>query len=315
MQGAISRRALTSSRASTPAGSVQLQHPREQQVGADRQTPRANSASRAGCVGSKARAVSQKSAVEAMTNPARSSSSEVEHDAGGDERDRLPAGAGRFGSPASRRASAQRPPRPARRRSRGPPAPGADTGPVDVAVVLPPVPSLRRMRTHPRFLAVDERGRTPRRPGSDRSSGSAPALRATPADCTIASIAASRRRRSALLTPGGATSERQFSSSTSTPCSRSVGASRPGRRSALEMRERRAPCPASMCGANSARPLMPDRHLAAENRGHRFAAAGERDVVDALAATRRRRPRRGRRGSDRCRRPTRRPTRSTRAAP
>jgi hypothetical protein len=56
--------------------------------------------------------------------------------------------------------------------------------------------------------------------------------------------------------PGGATSERQFSNSTFTPCSRSVGMSTPGSRSALEIASARS-VPASSCGANSAKPLMP----------------------------------------------------------
>ena len=80
--------------------------------------------------------------------------------------------------------------------------------------------------------------------------------------------------------PGGATTERQFSNSTSTPRSRSVGASTPGRRSALEIGEH-----AQRAGVDLRRelrePVDADRHLAAEDRRERFAAAREADVVDA----------------------------------
>ena len=119
--------------------------------------------------------------------------------------------------------------------------------------------------------------------------------------------------RSSPVMPGGATSERQFSNSTSTPCSRSVGHVESGQALGARDRER-----AHRAGLDLRRELGQavdaDRHLPAEDRRQRFAAAGERDVVDALRGSRRRRRRRGRRESDRCRRPTRRPTRSIRAA-
>ena len=57
------------------------------------------------------------------------------------------------------------------------------------------------------------------------------------------------------------------------------------------------------------------RYLPAEDRRPQFAAAGERDVVDAAGIHADRIRDQARRGSARCRRPIRHPMRSTRAAP
>ena len=72
----------------------------------------------------------------------------------------------------------------------------------------------------------------------------------------MCSTTCSNRWRSTVLMPGGATTERQFSTSRSMPCSRNVGAFTPGTRSELEMASTRT-LPASMCGASSPSPLTP----------------------------------------------------------
>ena len=79
--------------------------------------------------------------------------------------------------------------------------------------------------------------------------------------------------------PGAAATMRQFSSATSTPASFSVGASTPGSRSSPETASS-----AQLARLDLARELAvagdADRHLAAEDRRQRLAAAGEGDVVD-----------------------------------
>ena len=171
------------------------------------------------------------------------------------KRDRLPAGRARIRA-AARRAASRLPPRrsggdrQARQHQQRIGSRGRQRARRGAAG--PELP--QDARTRASSLSTNRANSRP--PGIDRSSDSGRAPRATRRDCTIAATAASRRCRSALLTPGGATSERQFSSSTSTPCSRSVGAS-----TRADARRSRSPStrtvPASICGANSARPLIP----------------------------------------------------------
>ena len=158
---------------------------------------------------------------------------------------------------------------------RGRPSDTADAG---------AVPLSRRCRAcadraHARLFRRDEARERVARRDSDRSSDSARASRAIPASAPSPRPALEPRAIGAVM-PGGATSERQFSNSTSTPCSRSVGASSAGQPLGARDGEH-----AQRAGLDLRRELRQavdaHRHLAAEDRRHRLAAARERDVVDA----------------------------------
>ena len=278
--------------ASTPATASPRGRPRAATAAArartaGRRRPRCRPQTRrrgSGCRESKARAVNQKSAADAITNPPRSTSSRYASDRRrASQRDRPPS-RDRLAARAAGRRDGSRHTDHARR-------PGEDQQPGqhhqriraggrERSRLGLAGPELPQDRAHARLLRVDEaRERVARQVAID------PAV-------ALERLAPRRRlhhgldRRLETLpsrpdrVPAAPSRERQFSNSTSTPCSRSVGTSRPGRRSALEMASART-VPASICGANSARPLIPDRHLAAEDGRQRLAAAGEGDVVDA----------------------------------
>ena len=133
---------------------------------------------------------------------------------------------------------------------------------------------------HAHALGVQELGRRQVRPDRNRSSRVSSASRATIRCAPSCSTTAVSACQSDSLRPGGATTARQFSSSTSSPCSINVGTSERRSRSAAGRRH--------ADGAQAARldvlgelAVAADagRHLSAEERRHRFAAAGERDVV------------------------------------
>ena len=98
-----------------------------------------------------------------------------------------------------------------------------------------PPQSLRRMPSTRRLPRCRRNARTLRRRDTNRSSGSGRVSRRHTSDCTIAATARSSRWRSAVLMPGGATGDRQFSISTSTPCSRKRRGRSARKRLALEM--------------------------------------------------------------------------------
>ena len=90
---------------------------------------------------------------------------------------------------------------------------------------------------------------------------------------------ASSASRSSSLRPGGATTPRQLARSSAMPDSRSVGASMPGTRSARRDGQHAQPAGRDL-SAELAVAADPGGQLSAEQRGQRFAAAGERHVVD-----------------------------------
>ena len=97
-------------------------------------------------------------------------------------------------------------------------------------------------------------------------------------DFTILSIVSVSAFAASAVMPGGATTERQLAISRSTPCSFSVA------RRCLGAGRRGHADQAQLAGLDLAFELAvagnAGRDLAAEDRGERFAAAGERDVVD-----------------------------------
>ena len=117
-----------------------------------------------------------------------------------------------------------------------------------------------------------------------RQVGVVPALLLEDCPSRRSTSPSSRRARSsaffcAALMPGGATTERQLVSTRSMPCSLKVGTSTPGRRCG----ERHADG-AQLAGLDLAFVFAVAGNaggdLAAEDRGERLAAAGERHVVD-----------------------------------